>query len=282
MEYKLRPKHMGLGLVMLSGIFLFNPVIAFLDFLPDVLGYLLLCVGLFRLADVNFHLSDAAKHFRTMLFVGLGELFCMYLVYGVMRNRVDEMNPYERPVSILLFSFAVLVLQCCFLIPAFRELFVGLDQLASYHGSNILCEEHNGKTESEKMIRLSTAFVILRAVFSVLPELTILTSFEHDAKNDKFLFDWYEFIHLFRFVGVLLGTMIALIWLVAFMKYFKRVMRERDNRRRLVWICPIRRWGLIQMFLNQMKRKRTMRRQQIPKKNMKVVFILRKRILLYR
>lgn len=228
MEYRLRPKHMGLGLVMLSGIFLFNPVVAFLDVLPDLLGYLLLCAGLFRLADINSHLSDAAKHFRTLLFVGVGELFCTYLVYGVMRERAAEMNPYERPVSILLFSFVVLVLQCCFLIPAFRELFVGLDQLASYHGSKVLCEERKGKTGAERMIRLSTVFVILRSTFAVLPELTILTSFEHDAKNELFPFDWYAFIDLFRVAGGLLGAVIALIWLVSFLKYFGKVLGDRE------------------------------------------------------
>ena len=227
-------KRMGLGLVALSGLFLCNPVVGFADVLPDFFGYLLLCVGLYRLADLNDCIAEASRRFRTLLYIGAGELLCMYIVHVIMQERVGEMNPYERPVSILMFSFVVLVLQWYFLIPALRDLFRGLDQLADKYDGGGLLTERRGKTHGERLAKLSTVFVILRSIFSVLPEASILTSFEHDAENALFPFDWYEFITLFRLVGGVLGTVIALIWLVSFLNYFRAALRERE------WIARVR------------------------------------------
>ena len=58
-------KHMGLLYVMLGGIFLCNPVVGFVDVLPDLVGYLLISVGLLRLADLNGHILESAQRFAS-------------------------------------------------------------------------------------------------------------------------------------------------------------------------------------------------------------------------
>jgi uncharacterized membrane protein len=175
--------HMGLRYVMLAGIFLFDPMIGFVDVLPDVVGYLLLCMGLSKLSDLNDTISESAQRFRTMVWVGFGQLVAAYLVHVVMGQSAEQMNRYEQPVAILLCSFILLVLRWYFLIPAFRGLFKGLGQLAERHDARALCEEKKNQTRSERMSLVTTAWFIVSACLSVLPETSILTSFEHDAES---------------------------------------------------------------------------------------------------
>lgn len=226
-------KHMGLLYVMLGGIFLCNPVVGFVDVLPDLVGCLLISVGLLRLADLNGHILESAQRFRVMLFVGVGQLLAQYLIHVSMQSRIEEMNRYEQPVTILLCSFVVLVLQWYFLIPALRHLFLGLDQLTERHGNVALSREKDGKTAGERMARLSAVFVVISSLCSFLPEMTVLTSFEHDAESEIFTFDWYDFVALFRLLGTVLCLIVALIWLVSFLRYFKRVLEDREWLSRL-------------------------------------------------
>lgn len=221
-------KHMGLLFVLLGGIFLFDPTVGFLDILPDCVGYLLISVGLLKLSDLNEHIAESAQRFRVMFIVGVGQLFCTYLIYVTMRERAAEMNQYEQPVTILLCSFVLLVFQWYFLIPALRQLFLGLDRLTEQHAGTAWSAQNGKRTAGERLARLSTAFVIVSSVASVLPELTILTSFENDAKNQLFPFDWYDFIALFRMAGALIGIVIGVIWLVSYLKYFGKALADEE------------------------------------------------------
>ncbi len=222
-------KHMGFLYILLAGFFLFDPIIGFADFLPDVIGYLLLCMGLTRLSDLNDCLYEAARRFRCMIWVGLGQLAATYILFVVMEETADKMNRYEQPVTVLLCSFSLLVLQWYFLIPAFRDLFKGIGQLAQRHGNAVLCKEDNKKrTRSERLSAKTTVWVILSSVFSLLPEFSILTSFEHDAESTVFTFDWYRFIGLFRGACGVVLAVIGLIWLVRYLRYIGAALGDGD------------------------------------------------------
>ena len=56
-------KNFGFGAILVSFIFIFNPNIHLIDLLPDAIGYLLLCLGLSQLADMNDYAQDALKLF---------------------------------------------------------------------------------------------------------------------------------------------------------------------------------------------------------------------------
>ncbi len=230
----IKGSQMGLGMIALSGILLFNPVVGYLDVLPDAIGFLLLWVGLYRLADLNDRIGDAMRRFRILFFIGVGELLVTYLLYVAMPARAAEMNPYERPVSILLFSFVMLLCRWLLLIPALRDLFGGLQRLSEKYDGEALLAEKNGKTRFERLIRHSTVFVVLQSLLSVLPEASILTSFEHDAKSTSFLFDWYEFIELFRLAAGLICAVIGVIWLASFLNCCRHLLREHE------WIGRVR------------------------------------------
>lgn len=225
-------QRMGFFCILFSSLFLFNPIVAFVDVLPDFFGYLLLYVGLYKLSDMNAHIEEARNRIRALLWVGVGQLFATYLLYGLMGN-ASEINPYEQPTGILLCSLALLFFEWYFLIGAYRELFVGMDRLAEKYGSARLCAERKGKTRAQKMQGLCRLFVMLSSLMAFLPELTILTSYEHDVHNQNFRFDWYDFVRMFRVIGVVVALAVGTVWLIFFIRYFVITIKDRPFNQRL-------------------------------------------------
>ncbi len=230
-------KDMGLTLIMLSGIFLFNPIIAFIDVLPDAIGFLLLLGGLYRLSDMDEHLTAAQTRFRILFGASLGLLAATYMITGFMKGMEGEMNPYETPVTRLLFAFIQLVLYWVVVIPAFRQFFLGMDRLSERFGHVEIPRRHRkGKTEGERMFSATALFFAVNTLLALLPELSILTSFEFEAGNQvilfgfvkkmQFTFDWYDFVNLFRLLALLISLGFSLVWLFRFTGYCKHLKRD--------------------------------------------------------
>ena len=127
-------KDIGLGMLLLAGLFLFNPIVGFIDVLPDCIGFLLICGGIGLLADLNERIASAKKRFQILFWGGVLQVFFELLVYRFLQGQKEEMNPYELPVTVLLFSFLLLVFYLIVLIPAFRDLFLGLERLGERFG----------------------------------------------------------------------------------------------------------------------------------------------------
>ena len=222
--------HRGLIAVMLAGGMLFHPIVAGVDLLPDAIAYLLLYLGLSCFADLNGHLAEARRRFRTMLFVGIGHLLSTYVVYGMigkmMQERPQEMSAYEAPMLVLLFSFAFLVLQWLFLIPAWKEFFLGFQTLAERFGTSREATAYAEKTRCERMIAQSRVFVVASSLLSVLPEASVLTSYEAYKGSEVFRFDWFAYIGLFRTAAGAVSLLFGIVWLIAYLKCMGQVRRD--------------------------------------------------------
>ena len=216
--------------VLLGGLFLCNPVWGFSDFLPDLFGYLLIWNGLSRLADLSDSIFESRVAFRNLIWVGLGEIAVRYFLRDAAARQTSE---YQQPTWILLFSFAVLVLHFWLLIPAFKQLFAGFERLMDKYPSAVPTDTSKNKVTSARISRLSVIFVAAHAILSVLPELAILTSYEYHEDNALFGFDWYAYINLFRTVGVVIAAIFGLVWLIAFLRYFVAIVRDREWLERL-------------------------------------------------
>ena len=217
---------LGLGWPIPSVIILFNPVVAFYDILPDSIGYLLLCVALFRLADLNSSIADAIRRFRTLIWIHLGGLLMQYYIYNVLAKE-PKLNPQEIPTMVLLCAFVIAVPQIYFALPAWRDLFKGFWDLAERHGGKAVF--NYGKRNSnlcERMRRSSGVFVVLFALLSVLPELSVLTTFEYET--EKLPFDWYQFVWLFRVSAVMVSTVLFLVWVIRFIRFVLLFKRDRE------------------------------------------------------
>lgn len=69
-----REKTMGFFWLTLGVCFLWDPIVGVADFLPDIIGWLLITVGISALADLNDDIAEAQSSFRRMLWVGLHAL----------------------------------------------------------------------------------------------------------------------------------------------------------------------------------------------------------------
>ena len=218
-------KNLGLGLLPIAALFLFNPPLAgFVDVLPDIIGYLLFFIGLRDVADLNYHMEEALASFRRMILVSGFQLLSVFWVFGFC-------TPKERPVSILLVVFTVSVLELIFAGKAFRELFEGFLYLGSRHSSTAVFRAKGSETRTndEKNATTSMAaftwfFIIAKATFSVLPELASLTLDSYDERNPlRFL---YDYISLLRTFAMLILLTVCIAWLIKFWKYIRSILRD--------------------------------------------------------
>ncbi|MBE6590187.1 MAG: hypothetical protein E7643_08410 [Ruminococcaceae bacterium] len=224
MQFKVRRK-LGLALCIPAFLFLFNPVIAFVDFLPDAIGYALLLLGLRQVADVSGRLEESRSNFKKMLYVSLGAIVAEYYLYSVLPGTEGTVNAYETPVWILLCSFVMLAFHIVFLLPAYRELFLGLGVLCEECEGRSLASNRKGKSRYERLSTFSAVFAVLTAALSCIPEISVLTPFEVEA--EKMTFDWYVFVGLFRIIFGVLSLIIGVVWLIRVTVCFIALLRDK-------------------------------------------------------
>ena len=225
-RYAMKKTKLGLGWLIPGVVMLSNPVIAFYDILPDAIGYLLLCVALFRLADLNSSIADAIKRFRMLIWINIGGLLMQYYIYNVLAKE-PKLNPQEIPTMVLLCAFVMAVPQIYFAVPAYRDLFKGFWELAERHEGKAVF--HYGKRNTnlcERMRKASGIFVVLSAILSVLPEMSVLTTFEYEM--EKLPFDWYGFVWLFRVSAAMILTVLFLVWITRFIRFVLLFSRDRE------------------------------------------------------
>lgn len=212
-------KNLGLGFIIAAFPFLFNPDIAIIDVLPDVIGYCFMLIGLSELSLINDKIRDASSYFAKAAVCSLVKILLVFILFGLVTEP-------EMPVSMLLFSFVMSLLDLIFLIPAYRNLFGGLIYLGERHGGAYVlkCRANGRRSTTEKMCSFTIAFVIIKAVSPVLPELTSLLDYE----NTTSLVNYYDFINLYRIAAFALMLVIGLIWLVRVSCYFASLRRDRE------------------------------------------------------
>ena len=210
-------RYLGFGYILAGAFFLFEPYIGIIDLLPDAIGYLFFALGLYRLADLDERLGEALKGARNLALVGIARWVAMFLVFGFV-------SPTEQPVFMLLMLFSLGVLDCILLIPMWKHLSGGLQYLGSRHDASamldrrrVFCKRSGRRSGTynavEKYAAASTVFFVLREVLAVLPELTVL-SHEKGGAELGWGSSYYDFVGLFRGVGILLSLVLGIVWLI--------------------------------------------------------------------
>ena len=224
---------MGLGLLALSAFFLCNPMVGFVDVLPDCIGFLLIFNGLRFLADMDEHLDIAKKRFLILFWTGVIQFFVQILVYNFMQGTSGEsVDPQQLPNTLLVLTFIWLALYLLVLIPAFRQLFLGLDRLEErfeyQHSAKRKTSRFSKKTRGERMSAKTTVFVFAVSLLGFLPELSSVQALAYSQGYSSFTFDWYDFIGMFRILAVLLCLGFSIAWLGSFWRYFSALKKDKS------------------------------------------------------
>ena len=206
---KLR-KNMGFSLIIFAFFFLFEPSCALVDPLPDCIGYSILCFALINLADINDRISYAFRAFRRGILLSILRIVCLILLDKVF---VDD----EQTVGLLLFVFVFALFELLIMIPGYKALFDGLQNLGIFEGGEAVYHKKHekGRNASEKMYIMTLVFLIVKNLFSLVPELTTL-------KSDTS----YEFIYIVRILFILITLPFSLTWLINIVRYFVKVRRD--------------------------------------------------------
>ena len=214
-----REKTMGFFWLTLGVCFLWDPIVGVADFLPDIIGWLLITVGISALADLNDDIAEAQSSFRRMLWVGLARIAAELLIFVFLGNTSDKLNPYERPVWTLLLAFSFAVLELCFLLPAFRNFWRGISALSECGGARngLATPNRRGRSLCDRMAAVTVVFLLLHAVLTVLPELTVLTVFRREGVYNTSL---YRFRDLFRGVSAVASGAVGLVFLGMWRHFF--------------------------------------------------------------
>ena len=233
---QIRPKkRMGFMLIAAAMLFLWNPDIVVFDLLPDVIGYLLLSLGMSSLSYLNHHFEESAKRFHRMVALSAARLVFVLVLFGLV-------SANDRPTAMLLGNFVFGVLELLILLPAYHYLFEGLIYAGSRAGvgesvmrptaahklwslvikrRSEFEQENAAISVTESFAFVTALFAVCKIVLNVLPEFSVLT--EHsDAASGL-----YDFVWLFRAAAILLGAVIGVIWLLVALRYWICVLRDR-------------------------------------------------------
>lgn len=240
-------KYMGIGSLIISAFFLFNPDIAIIDIIPDVFGYVFILFGLSQLSDINDKIEEARNCFKKAAICNLIKLALIVVLFGMVSQR-------EMPVSMLLFTFVMNIFDLIYVVPGYLYLFSGFMYLGERLESEFVLarrtfvprkrpenadvktldafmrKEHKRKarcerslSNTEKIQRTTITFVIFKAVTPVLPELTSLLEHGYSASR----INYYDFIYLFRILAIFIMFFVGIVWLVLAIKYYAGVMKDK-------------------------------------------------------
>ena len=223
-EQKLN-RYLGLSYILAGAFFLFDPYISIIDLLPDCIGYLLVMIGLFRFADLDDRLAEARKGVRNLALVGVARIIATPLAFGFVSRT-------EQPVFLLLVLFTLGVLDCIVLIPMWKNFSGGLLYLGSRNDAVVMFDRRGlgGKTRIHNMVErytaVSTVFFILREALAILPELTVLTHEKGGAELGQGT-QYYDFVGLFRGMGILVSLLLGVIWLILTVRFIHKLKGDK-------------------------------------------------------
>ena len=220
MKKSRRDGALGLGCIVAGAVFLFDPFVGVFDLWPDIIGYLLILRGLRRLALLEGHFDEAIRLFRRLVLLAAIRILAIPFIFGLTSSS-------DQPVEQLLVVFTLAILDCVVLFPAWREIALGLTQLAFLHdGQAVLKSDAFGNSSTDRLLRRTLVFMTLREVMAVLPELTVL--FSNQSGEDKWL-RWsflYGYVGLLRLFSVAIMLVFGIVWLVRVIRYAKAVRRD--------------------------------------------------------
>lgn len=221
------PRPIHFGLVLLGLLFFCNPYFAVVDVLPDLIGCLLVYVGLSRVSHFSHQMREARIAFLKLLgFCAIKDVLVM-VIFGMSTD-------LERPVSLLAIAFVQAVVGLYLSFSALDALFDGFHALAITHSCSALYGKFRRKglfghppserSRTEVILRYSKIFFVVREAICLLPEFAALTTSSYLDSEMIRLYDYIGVMRLLAFIAVLV---VAVLWVIYLCRYFAVVRREQ-------------------------------------------------------
>ena len=198
--------------LILAAIFLFNPILSTIDFLPDFIGYLFLLKFFHKMSYTNDKADELCKSIKTLSLITGIKLLSLLLMPTL--AALDQ-------AMYLVFSFIFGILECVFGIPLIVKMFDVFSDIALYE-NNSLC------ANDSKIKKLTIGALIARLLFALIPDLTFLSiSNGVDTQTGISLLQFRPLLFTF---STLFSAILGIIWLVFIVRYFNKLLTKNAIR----------------------------------------------------
>lgn len=165
---KTAKKELSPFLFIWAAVFLLNPNINLLDFLPDCIGYLLLVRALSGIDELVPHFDAARAGFMRLFWVSLSKIPAYFVMAALVGDSTDHR------VTITLIALCYGIVEVIFSFAAIAELFAGADYLRARHGLFV----RTGHLLDNARLA-SYIWAVAKPTLAFLPELCYLSMYEH-------------------------------------------------------------------------------------------------------
>ncbi|MGM9637876.1 MAG: hypothetical protein ACI3YK_07845, partial [Eubacteriales bacterium] len=170
-------------------------------------------------SGLNQTLRDAYVGFRRLFILSLCKLPAAFLYVSFASDPTEVWG--------LLFTFGFGFGEVLLGLHAFRDFFVGLTDLSAGDDSQDVLSSplYVGLTEVKLLTYL---FVIAKAVLTVLPELTTLSSDEYGIVTATGIVSFAGYRMLFTAVAVVISLLIGIVWYIRIFRYVRILSKDAD------------------------------------------------------
>lgn len=195
-------------LFIIAFIIFANPLFSNIDFVPDLIGYILILIALSKATQISTKARYAYIATRNMLFVSLFKLLCMYF---------DIMSPDD--MLSLVFSFGFFIIELVFGIPFILKMFE--------YFSSIVPRDDIKLSERVDVVRLFTIIAFsLKMLLSTAPDFIVLT---RPYEFISFSVDYSMLRYPLIVISIILYLPFMVAWIVTETKLIKRLFTKEIN-----------------------------------------------------
>lgn len=214
-----------LGRIALGMIFLLNPNITVVDFLPDFIGCALIISGLSQLRDISDSLEDARLNFLRLFWVSLSHIPAFMLMVFISASFLNEKT------SILVFSFVYGVIEFILINNALCSTIDGLVYVGErYNGDACFYEtKKSGKQLDVSHLRFfTTVFLLVSKGLSIAPNLVYLydTSLGYGDVLTEFAVNPVNFIGPITAICFIPALVVGIVWARRIYRYVRGISRD--------------------------------------------------------
>jgi len=203
---------MSIGYLIAGLVFLCNPHVNIIDFMPDAIGYGLILLGITKLSHTELSMSEAHRRFKYLFILALCKLPCLY-VYALI-------SPEEQ-VWILLLSTCFGAAEAVLGFLAFSRLFTSLETLGNAE------RDHRIFTKLVRVKLITLIFTVAKPLFAVLPDLTLLADDRYGTVTGVGIQTLRSYRAVFNVFSFLAVFVFGIIWLVMAISYFNGIRKEK-------------------------------------------------------
>ena len=210
-EERKMPRISDFKLLIIGAFFMINPMIAFVDVIPDFFGCARIVYALHRLSSVSPELENAGVYFKYMIFSALGRFLLLFAI-----PNMDETMMLSMALVFGVIEVGIMLM--------------GMPAL--YDGLAYLNVRYGGKAQEMPELKIvGIAFIGARGFLSMLPYIESLMIKEETEDSISAAVDELatgSYTLLLTLVNVVVTLIFAIFWIAMMIYYLRNLIKDKE------------------------------------------------------